>query len=761
MKVDLRFCLSLPRRGFRTYCILAAAMAAGVASAELPRRTPEIRKSHPRLFFNSDTWPSIKAYADGAAKSELTELLRRCDTFPTNPVCSGTEAPAPGWPPAIPLPHVKEWGVQASMCALAWRFTGERRHLEKAKRMLAVSVAAYGEAYQNRRAVNWYSNSRILALCAYDWIFEALTPEERRDIIVPLVQHVEDVQPGEGRPAIVRRNYGDPYSGFYGVQTLLWYSGVAADGDGFCDGLARSHLQRGYDVSCTMLAFRDKVSGDDGALASGVVGYSMGEYPWAHFNFFHTLASAAGVDAASEYPNLALFPNWIWWNWIPTRAGAGHCGFGDAPHDDNLLPVGRLYEHMTQYANFYRKSSPAAARLAVTLRRHVSRQSLGGTWPMYPFLFADVDGIEPFSDEELDSWKLKARHFESIGQFAMRSGWNADATYCMFTSGGDVDNHRHYDENNFVIYRNGYQALDSGSRARQTDHNLTYYYAQTVAHNCVLIHKPNEPLTSYWGLKYDGPEGRFSYGGQCKAKGTPIAFETNPLYTYVAADATRSYGSKCSEAVRQFVYIMPDVFVVYDRVGATDPSYAKEWLLHMQNEPDVDGCHVKSQAEGGMMHVRTLLPESGSIEKIGGPGREFWSAGRNWPLDEDYVKDVKERCARRRTGPWFGQWRIAVKPGKPSADDRFLHVINVGDASNCEAVASEYVKGASSDGVRMSIRGQQMHGKTGTLEVTLRFNRTGAVGGDVCFRLIGNDGECLAEENAKLAEKVAAQSGVL
>lgn len=277
----------------------------------------------------------------------------------------------------------------------------------------------------------------------------------------------------------------------------------------------------------------------------------------------------------------------------------------------------------------------------------------------------------------------------------------------------------------------------------------------------MLIHKPDEPLASYWGLKYGGPEGKYAYGGQGKAKGTPIAFETNPLYTYVAADATRSYGAKCSEAVRQFVYIMPDFFVVYDRVGATDPSYAKEWLLHMQNEPEIGGNVATSRAGEGAMHVRTLLPGNAMIEKIGGPGREFWSAGRNWPLDEKYVRDAEKNCAKRGTGPWFGKWRISVKPDKPSMNDRFLHVINVGNASNCEAVVSEYVKGASSDGVRMTIPGQRMRGKTGTLEVVLRFNRTGPVGGDVLFRLVGNDGECLAEESAKLAEKVTAQSGVL
>ncbi len=742
--------------------VLAFGFAASVALAGLPEAAPQIRRDHPRLFFNADTWPAIKANALGRALPDLERLLRRCDAFPTNPVCSRTEAAAPGWSRSVPLPPVVEWGSQAAMCALAWRFTGDGAYLEKARRMLEVSVAAYGEALRNCRAVNWYSTTRILALCAYDWIFEALTPDERRAIIVPLVRHVDEVQASRGGPKVVRRNSSGPETGFYGVESLLWYSGVAAVGDGFCDDMARRHLEDGYGRFLKMLAYRDRVAGDDGALAAGVVGYSMGAYPWAHFNFFHTMLSAAGVDVADLYPNLALFPGWIWWNWIPTRHGAGGFGFGDTTHGDNLLPLsGGFYEHMTQYAHFYRRSSPDAARLALSLREMVPSRSIGDTWPMYPFILSEADGVSPFSAAELSAAPLKARHFESVGQFVMRSGWDVGSTFCMFTSGGDVVNHRHFDENNFVIYRGGYQALDSGCRARQTDFNLTHYYSQTVAHNCVLVHRrPEEPLTPYWGLKFNGPEGASGYGGQIRKCATPVAFETNDAFTYVASDATKSYGGKCREAVRQFVYLMPDVFVVYDRVCAANMAYAKEWLLHTQNEPEVDGTLVRARAEDGAICSRTLLPSRAAVVKVGGEGREFWSSGRNWELDADYVRFARAMCEKAGTGPWFGRWRVEVRPATAAADDRFLHVINVGDAESCVPVACEYVRRASTDGVRISVPGQRLKGAEGTLEAEIEFNRKGAVGGKFRLRLLDGKGRCLASESGKLAESVAAQSGV-
>ena len=109
----------------------------------------------------------------------------------------------------------------------------------------------------------------------------------------------------------------------------------------------------------------------------------------------------------------------------------------------------------------------------MSLRERAPNKNLAAAWPMYPFIFVDVDDVKPFSTEELNAFPLKARHFESVGQFVMRSGWNEDATFCMFTAGGEVTQHRHYDENNFVIYRNGFQALDSGSRAKQCISSIT------------------------------------------------------------------------------------------------------------------------------------------------------------------------------------------------------------------------------------------------------------------------------------------------
>ena len=66
-----------------TLVVAAVALAAEAVQ-------PQIRSDHPRMFFNAETWPAVKARAEGPAAAELKALLARARAYPENPVCSGT-----------------------------------------------------------------------------------------------------------------------------------------------------------------------------------------------------------------------------------------------------------------------------------------------------------------------------------------------------------------------------------------------------------------------------------------------------------------------------------------------------------------------------------------------------------------------------------------------------------------------------------------------------------------------------------------------
>lgn len=714
-------------------CAVAFTVVAGT-SVEVPT----VRKDHPRLFFNAETWPAISNRAVTVKSAELRRLLTACDRMTDTPRCRGTEMPPPktrienGKTVVVPhnantgIPPIVEFGHEAAMCALAWRFTGEAKYLAKAKRMIAESARGYNEAYANGRAVNWYIFSRMNCFCAYDWIAEALDAEERRQLLTPLLKHVGEAL--DWKRKILRRDNSGPKEGNYGIPALPWYAGVAAYGDGVDDAAAQRFLTLGWKNARDLFTVRSETAGDDGAFRGGTVGYSMGCYPLAQFNLVHTLRSACGVDLAAEYPQLALFPNWVWWTWIPDAAHPDqprHAGYGDDNHESLRLPLGGVYEHMVQYSSLYRDIDPASARLAASLAQMMPARlrRISDHSPVYPFLLDEADCAEPLSREFLENAPLKARHFENAGQFLMRSAWKGGETFASFSAGGLPAGHRHRDENSFTIFRHDALALDSGTRAYQTDFNLRHYYAQTVAHNAILIHKDGEPLGSHWGVKCPDKQFDFNHGGQFKdGVATVKAFETTADYTYVASDAAAVYGDKCRRALRQFVHVQPDCFVVYDRVE-NDGEYRTEYLLHVENEPRLDGRTLVADSREGRLCQQTLLPADAELARVGGPGKEWWANGRNWEVDEKYLRQAERLSEKSGVGPYFGKWRLEVRPAKAVKNPVFLHVLNATDSREGKPVVAAYVREGNREGAVLT--------KPDGTKIKVLFNREGEPGGEI------------------------------
>ena len=728
--------------------LLTSSQSAGAADEWISK----VRKDHPRLFFNRETWPDVKARALNQEKEWFSQLKDRVDNlerYLENPTKdSRGESPAfrkkpDGTYETVTLPKPTEWGDQAAHTAFVYLVTGENKYLEKAKRMLEISVAAYHECFDKGMTVNWYSVSRVHWTAAYDWLYNDLSPDERKSLMGSFLKHLDKLQPRPGRPEIYRLNDSDHTTGFYGDRNLVWFAGLAAYDDKIDDDLALDFLKLGYQYNQDLFSYRAKCAGDDGGLASASTNYSMGAYPWAQFNFLYTWRSATGEDIAADWPYIAYFPVWIMWNWLPGPIPRGF-GTGDTYHYDNALRVYYLHTHMSQIMDFYTESNPDCAAMAAYIRDILPEnvRKHNGSYIFYPFLLTNIDKAPP--PKKPEDMQLKARHFESLGQVFMRSGTGPDDTYSLFTIGSQVPSHKQHDENNFVIFKKGYLALDSGTRGRELNYQLRHYYSQTVAHNCMLIHMPGEPFPGYWGEAYEGPEGQVSCGGTYKPNGGICrAFETNDHYTYVAGDATPCYlPEKCELALRQYVFIMPNHFIICDRVTSTDASYKKDWLLHTQNEPVIDGDTFSASHEDGRLFCRTVYPRNAIISKVGGPGKEFYTCGKNWELGAEVAKMVRERY----NGGILGNWRIEVSPGTPVKEDVFLHVIRTGDSTLKEMEPTELIERANRVGVRF---------KTGGKEVVVTFATSGEPAGHITIK---SGGKAIIDKN--LIDRVTPQSGL-
>ena len=111
------------------------------------------------------------------------------------------------------------------------------------------------------------------------------------------------------------------------------------------------------------------------------------------------------------------------------------------------------------------------------------------------------------------------------------------------------------------------------------------------------------------GGKLDSAQwGAYSKGRELALDGT-VAFQTNEHYTYACGDATKAYSrDKVSEFTREFVFVQPGSFIVFDRVTSKVASYKKTWLLHGIKKPAIRGQRFTFQHDEGKLVTETLLP---------------------------------------------------------------------------------------------------------------------------------------------------------
>jgi heparin/heparan-sulfate lyase len=686
------------------------------AQDDTPEWVGTIRADHPRLFVNAYIWPDVPAFATGEMNEHYLKVKGRADELPDDL-------------------GVKDWGFEAEDAAFVWLMTHEPKYLDLTRRLLDASLAFYHKRIAEKVMVNWYCHTRVSALTAYDWIFVDAPEDWREQWGKSMLEHVAQVQPYAGWRedwGTGRTNRSGYTTGFYGTQNLLWFAGLALHGEGIDDERALDFLVRGQDLNIKLLEHRRNACGDDGGSASPTLGYAMGAYPWAEFNFLHTWESATGENIAPDWPHVAMFANYILWNYLP---GAHEFGYGDAPHTTNQMTRWDMCMHMSNTMHFYAESQPEWAALARYVQGLFPEHYSPTYWGCHHLLLTRMPLAPPARDPGL---LPHTRYFEAMGQIFMRSGSGDEDTYATLTAGGILRQHRHFDAGNFCIYHKGFLAIDTGTRAGNAD-QLQNYYAQTVAHNCILIDMADEEVSPYWNGTVHVQE-----GGQYQQLGSEVvAFETGDDYSYVAADCTATYRpEKCELALRQFVYVYPNHFVVFDRVRSTEADQRKRWLLHTAREPVIAGATVRADQGEGRMFCRTLLPAEPTIDPIGGPGQEFMAGGRNWPLPTE----AKYGGKAPEYSELMGWGRVEISDPNAQEDALFLHVIEVGEQTVEAMTDTELIEGQGTVGVSFA---------AGHATVRVTFATDGDAAGHI---VIERDGQAVVDR--ELTREVQPQAGL-
>ncbi|MBI3772159.1 MAG: VanZ family protein [Gammaproteobacteria bacterium] len=368
----------------------------------------------------------------------------------------------------------------------------------------------------------------------------------------------------------------------------------------------------------------------------------------------------------------------------------------------------------------------APDRLALALEyHHTAAYSLATppkdpvptSWPWGPL--SDNRLYEPNAITQLPL----TRYFDGIGLVVMRSGWGPDATYITFKAGDNYSSFTHLDQGSFTLYKGGALAIDSGLYDDYgTDHHVNYAY-QTIAHNVATITDPDESGAISNNDFNSAPRPIANDGGQRRVGGD-IEIYPNPLdiaewkarrdiyhtgsithlqekngVVSITADITAAYTNKFSgegtlssrtlrvnRYLRTVIYDrINDLFLVYDSITKTNPSFTSRWLIHFQEQPVLTAPNQflasvlpdnNPKHTGGILEGKVLIPGAPVIKAIGGPGKEFWVDGKNYDNNGKLYKILNRGNRKQITEP--GDWRIEItNANEESLTDNFLVALNL------------------------------------------------------------------------------------
>jgi len=320
--------------------------------------------------------------------------------------------------------------------------------------------------------------------------------------------------------------------------------------------------------------------------------------------------------------------------------------------------------------------------------------------------------------------------FPGAGHVYMRSAWDdPNATWAFFGCGPQFAGHARDDEGHFLICKRGALVSRQGGQG----HNDTDYYAAgSLIFNIVTIFDPEEKFRRDKGNENDGGLLRHVYesGGLPRKRGHIVAFENCSNYTYAAADITAGYNpKKAREVTRQFLYLrgQREFFVVFDRVDATKPEFRRHFFLHVPTRPqgrgnwlswlslpEADGDKTVLSQGRSRMFMTTVLPANAQIVTRGGPGQEAW--GHPLGPDAQYNHDSEGRLK-----PPVCPWRIEIGDINSGPRTCFLHVFEIGAETDSEPAKVRFV---APDTLEIGERWR------------LQLNSTGPLGGKIGDRVL-------------------------
>jgi hypothetical protein len=616
-----------------------------VLACTVPAPGYSVVPGHPRLYLLSSQVDDLRAKCEGPLAGDLADIVAWAEENKNAP---------------LPIANDWQYGCHLASYSFLYLATGDVSYAGRAK-----ALAQYGMDHGSRGEGHYTCGLALF----FDWCNDYLTPAERQNFGWEL---------GESGLAYAAQHDYDTMNNYHSKLSRLKplaFAGIPLHGEGIHDSAAAT--------LCDL--FREHTFGERHTLAcmdeiAGDGSYFEGEYTLNILaNYFvpgcWVWNVATGESAFEVSSNLSHMSEYYLYEIFAKNGPGVNAFFGGSKQGDS-------YSHTTGAASarlfMHTLAKAYGDGRAEWLAREIDARELGyinrnERWQLIVMRDMDVVPVPPYD-------LPYTRYFEDMGTVYMRSGWdyseNSTDTYAVFRCEGMNAGHTHAHQNHLLIARGGdVLAIDSGGYDSSISEHHSNYFERTIAHNTVTVYDPDE--TSFEPFANDGgqlPPGRLpiQYGDASDDRyyrGKVVGVRETEDHVEMKGDATAAYSPhKMEFFTREIIHRKPDVFVVFDRVRATSPSFEKRWLLHSIGEPSIEGDTVLITQGASRLVVRSVLPAGASVSKVGGPGREFEVEGVNYVPTENLRDDM-------------GSWRIEITPPDAAREHLFLTVLVIGAAA--------------------------------------------------------------------------------
>lgn len=523
---------------------------------------------HPYLYFTKATLPALKGKLERPECKKFKDGLMLkagqllADTPPV-PSCKELDLPFKnvntqhgGY---LSLGHRMRPALET--LGLVYQLTGDRRYADKAKElMLKLATLERWNGSYDFYHPKWNSALENGELCksyatCYDWIYETLTPEERKVLVAGLVKNGIDplkdwFDPNRycelPRHQMPYRNWVMVCCGGAGVASLAIVN--EHEDAKKCVRLIRDRMRSWIAYRGGDWAIRDSSPSErkpfeliepnfdqDGGYVESI-SYFVYATRMASY-YMSALENVSGVDLFKLLPDNALDP-FVYFMYEGGVAGKDISDprFGDS----NEIIFPEIVAIMAA-----RRNDPVAQWLF---------GKLGGGEPGNISTFLEYSPAIPAVQPKVDGVKL----FRGIGQVVMRSGWGPDQDMLAIKY---HQNRGHLDIGGFTLFALGKElAIDSGS-GPYPSRRYRDYLSVTEAHNVVMV---------------DGKRQR-------KADGEILSYFKTPSSAYVCGELKNAYPEGLESWRRHVLFLRPDCYVMLDEMRGRQP-HSYDWLFHNGGE---------------------------------------------------------------------------------------------------------------------------------------------------------------------------------